>query len=1002
MGEAGALGDLLEEVYEELELDEDGSSRAETLATWASALGSCKTRKDLATVIGSPCTWAGVQLDPLAKATIERKVRRTTRVGSRPSLPNVSSGYVTDEASEEELFQEDLATLLLAEGEASSYKSITEEEGDELACADTYDHWNKRQELSHYRLELRSSRLFGVYELLQALSSIFACVLFVYSTFLSPVPLYIVIINYILGVIFIIDFLVHWGLADHKIRYLWSVRAMVDYVTIPPFFITPDFFGTTTTFIEALRALRTLRLITIFRYDNFTGLTFVQQKSLQIVMGAICLVFVVAGLEAVFENMDYLTSIYFVIVTATTVGYGDISPATFWGRLVILAMMIFIFIMLPILTNELLDLVALYEPYSGSWTGRRWLAKIHHVVLVGELSTANVSAFMEEFHHPDRRSGRLQRVLVLHTEAPDLEWRSLMRKYYKRMFFFRGDAMCAADLERVKVSSADGVFVLSNTNLNIDALQLDKCNILRALSVRKNAPKVRTYVQLIRPEYRVLCHNLTKPTHLVCIDRLKLGILARSCTVPGLTTLFGNATRTSRFSRSRSMPEWLREYLWGEGMEIYKGEVPEQFDGCTFATLVTCAHQELDVQVIGTRADFTMEGGGQVEVPEMAHRLKQGDSFYALGQSAGAVKRIKSFGKEKLPAKRIRRLRLLEDCQARMPSTDMEQKTDVVPPPDGTLPRHKRMKYSSAIKKSLNDVHGHIIICAPEESLNYIIAPLRVFATKERRLIVIFYPTLPSQVAWRTLCKLGRILMIKGSPLKPKDLRRVNANSAALMIIARGADAIESSRENSPLNSDTNSSLAYLNIKAQFPHLDVRVELKETKNLDLLRPEEKMKKSFLQPHMMPAFASGDVFDSSMATNLLVQSFFNPRLISLINNVISLPSGCGQQKTVLDLIPIPPNFDGATYSDLVNYFAWERNQLVIGIYRRAKSGKEYVFTAPKAQAVLKEGDRAYAFGILRAGELEDCGPREISEEDAPTESSGSSLDLSEKPVPASKD
>lgn len=55
-----------------------------------------------------------------------------------------------------------------------------------------------------------------------------------------------------------------------------------------------------------------------------------------------------AGVFSVVENIDYQDALYWSVVTMSTTGYGDISPATDAGRLVAGALMLWsIFFLLP-------------------------------------------------------------------------------------------------------------------------------------------------------------------------------------------------------------------------------------------------------------------------------------------------------------------------------------------------------------------------------------------------------------------------------------------------------------------------------------------------------------------------------------------------------------------------------------------------------------------------------------------------------------------------------
>jgi len=56
-----------------------------------------------------------------------------------------------------------------------------------------------------------------------------------------------------------------------------------------------------------------------------------------VMLAFLLLLLVVAIVVALAEGMSFGNSMYFVLITALTVGYGDIVPTTMWGRIASLA-----------------------------------------------------------------------------------------------------------------------------------------------------------------------------------------------------------------------------------------------------------------------------------------------------------------------------------------------------------------------------------------------------------------------------------------------------------------------------------------------------------------------------------------------------------------------------------------------------------------------------------------------------------------------------------------
>jgi hypothetical protein len=61
-------------------------------------------------------------------------------------------------------------------------------------------------------------------------------------------------------------------------------------------------------------------------------------------------------LDTIACPLNFHTSVYFVIVTLLTIGYGDINPSSNRGMLVVIFLMIITVVLIPSSTNELLRL----------------------------------------------------------------------------------------------------------------------------------------------------------------------------------------------------------------------------------------------------------------------------------------------------------------------------------------------------------------------------------------------------------------------------------------------------------------------------------------------------------------------------------------------------------------------------------------------------------------------------------------------------------------------
>ena len=155
--------------------------------------------------------------------------------------------------------------------------------------------------------------------------------------------------------VFIIDYILRWITADYRlgqghhsfVSYPYSFWAIIDLLSIlPSFHILGDSFR----ILRTLRMLKTLRLLKALRYSDqmfiFMDVLKKERKVLSSVLFfAATYIFITALVMFNFEPRinpltgeetfrSFLDALYWSTVTLTTVGYGDLTPATDLGRLI--------------------------------------------------------------------------------------------------------------------------------------------------------------------------------------------------------------------------------------------------------------------------------------------------------------------------------------------------------------------------------------------------------------------------------------------------------------------------------------------------------------------------------------------------------------------------------------------------------------------------------------------------------------------------------------------
>ncbi|KAG2531844.1 hypothetical protein BBO99_00000830 [Phytophthora kernoviae] len=98
------------------------------------------------------------------------------------------------------------------------------------------------------------------------------------------------------------------------------------------------------------------------------------------------------------ETWSFFSSIYFMFVTVSTVGYGDFSPHTVLGQLTVCVIIVF---GIYTFANESAAFMTLYGDQRGTLVKYDGSRNTVHVIVTGNPSVPQTKDFIREFFHPD-------------------------------------------------------------------------------------------------------------------------------------------------------------------------------------------------------------------------------------------------------------------------------------------------------------------------------------------------------------------------------------------------------------------------------------------------------------------------------------------------------------------------------------------------------------------------------------------------------------------------
>jgi len=143
-------------------------------------------------------------------------------------------------------------------------------------------------------------------------------------------------------IIFTLEYATRIALSQRRLAYMMSLMGVIDLVSILPFYLGLAFD------LRSIRAFRLLRLFRIFKLTRYSAavrryhLAFQYAREELILFGTAALIVLYLAAVGIyqFENeaqpqafSSVFHSLWWALVTLTTVGYGDTYPITLGGRI---------------------------------------------------------------------------------------------------------------------------------------------------------------------------------------------------------------------------------------------------------------------------------------------------------------------------------------------------------------------------------------------------------------------------------------------------------------------------------------------------------------------------------------------------------------------------------------------------------------------------------------------------------------------------------------------
>ncbi|XP_077469645.1 calcium-activated potassium channel subunit alpha-1a isoform X8 [Stigmatopora argus] len=456
---------------------------------------------------------------------------------------------------------------------------------------------------------------------------------------------------------FNVFFLLYFGLrfiaANDKLWFWLEVNSVVDFFTVPPVFVSV-YLNRSWLGLRFLRALRLIQFSEILQFLN------ILKTSNSIKLVNLCSIFISTWLTAAgfihlvensgdpwedFQNsqiLSYWECVYLLMVTMSTVGYGDVYAKTTLGRLFMVFFILGGLAMFASYVPEIIELIGNRKKYGGTYSavnGRK------HIVVCGHITLESVSNFLKDFLHKDRDDVNVE-IVFLHNISPNLELEALFKRHFTQVEFYQGSVLNPHDLARVKIESADACLILANKYC-ADPDAEDASNIMRVISIKNYHPKIRIITQML--QYHNKAHLLNIPSwnwregdDAICLAELKAGFIAQSCLAQGLSTMLANLFSMRSFIEIEE-DTWQKYYLEGVANEMYTEYLSNAFVGLSFPTVCELCYVKLKLLLIAIEYKSEQrESRSRKRIlinPGNHFKLQEGTLGFFIASDAKEVKR---------------------------------------------------------------------------------------------------------------------------------------------------------------------------------------------------------------------------------------------------------------------------------------------------------------------------------------------------------------------------
>ena len=431
-------------------------------------------------------------------------------------------------------------------------------------------------------------------------------------------------IDFYLAWYFCSEFLFAFITSEDKLNFIFSWETAIDLLSIIPSIVT--YYTETQTnvsFLRIIRVFKILRILRLFRYlqlipsnfdagnsyevrlSNNVSITKITTQMINLGIVLIATFFITAGLIILVQdlapeaynhpNLTFLDAFYFVIITSSTIGYGDVYPVKIYSRIFTIMMIIVLIYIFSDQISKIVELLQISDLNDISYNFT------DHIIVFGKLNPQSLKYFINELYRGFYANEKLKEkeipyCIIMNELGNEI---SFNNAYKKKICFLKTSKYNVENFMKVNFQEARSIYVF-NQDYSANPIYSDKelsyylKNFGNLLSIIANPQKEKRdlFIQYLLSE-ETLETNCIQTSLSIPYVKLKCSLMAKSVFCKGFSTFFFNLLSKKKPMKLTTMNYYLNHYIQGLNMKIQIVDLPDNFNGMSFPEAYKLIHKHV-------------------------------------------------------------------------------------------------------------------------------------------------------------------------------------------------------------------------------------------------------------------------------------------------------------------------------------------------------------------------------------------------------------------------